>query len=45
VLLPKRPATVLRGIIKARRPAVTLEEMHEAVADGAAKDSPSRRRR
>jgi AbrB family looped-hinge helix DNA binding protein len=45
VLLPKRPATVLRGIIKARRPAVTLEEMHEAVADGAAKDTLRRRRR
>ena len=36
VLLPKRPAAVLRGIIKARRQPVTLDEMHEAAAAGAA---------
>jgi antitoxin PrlF len=36
VLLPKRPASVLRGIIKGRRRLVTLEEMDEAVASGAA---------
>lgn len=36
VLLPKRPASHLRGIVKARRQAVTLEEMDEAVAAGAA---------
>jgi antitoxin PrlF len=35
VLLPKRPASVLRGIIKGRR-RLTLEEMDEAVASGAA---------
>jgi antitoxin PrlF len=34
VLLPKRPAEALRGMIKARR-AVTIEEMHQAVAGGA----------
>lgn len=35
VLLPKRPVTVLRGIVKPRRP-VTIEEMSEAAAAGAA---------
>jgi antitoxin PrlF len=35
VLLPKRPATALRGIIKSKR-TVTIEEMNEAVAAGAA---------
>jgi antitoxin PrlF len=45
VLLPKRPAAILRGIVKPRRRPVTLEEMHEAVADGAAKDTRRRRRR
>jgi antitoxin PrlF len=36
VLLPKRPATVLRGIITPRQRPVTLEEMHDAAAAGAA---------
>lgn len=36
VLLPKRPATVLRGIVRPRRRRpVTIEEMDEAVAEGA----------
>lgn len=35
VLLPKRPATILRGIVKARRRKVTLEAMDKAVAAGA----------
>jgi antitoxin PrlF len=35
VLLPKRPAAVLRGIVKARR-AITIDEMNEAAAAGAA---------
>jgi antitoxin PrlF len=42
VLLPKRPATELRGIVKSRRrKPVSIEEMNEAIADAAAR----RRRR
>jgi antitoxin PrlF len=36
VLLPKLPASALRGLIKGRRRPVTIEEMNEAVRDGAA---------
>ena len=36
VLLPKLPASALRGIIKAVRRPVTIEEMDEAVREGAA---------
>ena len=37
VLLPKLPAAVLRGMIRARRSRpVTLEEMAKAAAEGAA---------
>ena len=36
VLLPKRPASVLRGIVKARRRRVSIDEMNEAAAAGAA---------
>ena len=36
VLLPKLPASALRGIIKAVRRPVTIEEMNEAVHEGAA---------
>jgi antitoxin PrlF len=43
VLLPKRPASVLRGILKAPQRPVTIEQMNEAVAAGAA-DSGRRRR-
>jgi antitoxin PrlF len=36
VLLPKLPASALRGIVKSRgRRPVTTEEMDEAVAEGA----------
>lgn len=36
VLLPKRPATILRGMLKSRRRRpVTIEEMNKAVAAGA----------
>lgn len=35
VLLPKRPATALRGIVKARKRPVTLAEMDKAIAAGA----------
>jgi len=44
VLLPKRPASALRGIVKARR-AVTIEEMHEAVATGTVARTLTRKRR
>ena len=46
VLLPKVPASAIRGIVKARgqRP-VSLEEMTRAAADGTAGRSPRRRRR
>jgi antitoxin PrlF len=43
VLLPKLPASALRGIVKARRRPVTVEEMNEAAA--AADVSPRAKRR
>lgn len=33
VLLPKRPASILRGIVKAKKP-VSIDEMNEAVVQG-----------
>jgi len=36
VLLPKRPVSALRGIVGPRRKPVTIKEMNEAVAAGAA---------
>jgi AbrB family looped-hinge helix DNA binding protein len=36
VLLPKLPATALRGIVKSPREPVTIEAMNEAIAAGAA---------
>jgi antitoxin PrlF len=45
VLLPKRPATVLRGIVKPRlRRRASIEEMSEAAAAGAAANALPRRR-
>ncbi len=44
-LLPKLPASALRGIVKPRRRPVTVEEMSEAAAAGATKAAPCRRRR
>jgi hypothetical protein len=35
VLLPKLPASTLRGMVKPRQPQVTIEEMTEAAASGA----------
>jgi antitoxin PrlF len=35
VLLPKLPVTALRGIVPARGPAITVEEMDDAIAAGA----------
>ena len=46
VLLPKRPAAALRGIVKSRRRRpVTIAEMNEAAAEGAAGVSPRTPRR
>jgi AbrB family looped-hinge helix DNA binding protein len=44
VLLPKLPASALRGMLKTRR-RLTIEEMDEAVAEGAAHLASRRRRR
>ena len=44
VLLPKRPVSILRGIVKARQ-SVTIEDMNEAVAAGASDMSPHARHR
>ncbi len=44
VLLPKRPVSTLRGIVKAGQ-SVTIEDMNEAVAAGASDMSPRARRR
>ena len=35
VLLPKLPASALRGFLKSRKPPVTIEEMEEAITSGA----------
>ncbi len=45
VLLPKLPATSLRGIVKSRRRPVTIEEMRKAAAAGAAESAPRTKRR
>jgi AbrB family looped-hinge helix DNA binding protein len=45
VLLPKRSATILRGIVKPRRRAVSTDDMSDAAAAGAAGDALPRRRR
>ncbi len=44
VLLPKLPASSLRGIVKSKR-RVTIEQMHTAVAEGASGVSKRTRRR
>ena len=44
VLLPKLPAAALRGIVKSRRRAVTLDEMRDAAAAGATKAAARGRR-
>jgi antitoxin PrlF len=36
VLLPKLPVSAMRGIVKSPRPSVTIEDMTEAAAAGAA---------
>ena len=45
VLLPKLPASTLRGLVKPRQPPVTIEEMEEAAAGGAAEFAMRRKRR
>src|SRR5258708_1905819 len=45
VLLPKLPAAALRDIVKSRRRPVTIKEMSEAAAAGAAEGTPRRKRR
>ena len=46
VLLPKLPASALRGMIKSRRPKpVTLDEMNEAIVAGASGRTARRTRR
>ena len=44
VLLPKRPASVLRGIVKSRRRRTSIKAMNDAAAAGAAADAMPRRR-
>jgi AbrB family looped-hinge helix DNA binding protein len=46
VLLPKLPASALRGIVRARgRRTVTIEDMSEAAIAGAAAQAAGRRKR
>jgi len=35
VLLPKLPASALRGIVRPRQPSVTIDEMTDAAGSGA----------
>ena len=42
VLLPKRPAYVLRGIVKPKRRPASIDEMNEAATAGAAADARCR---
>jgi antitoxin PrlF len=44
VLLPKLPASALRGMIARRRQAVTFEAMNEAIAEGALDAAPRAKR-
>ena len=45
VILPKLPASSLRGMLKTLRPPVTIEEMDEAIASGAVESALRRKRR
>jgi hypothetical protein len=45
VILPKLPASALRGIVKARRRRVSIDEMNEAIAAGAAESEMRRKPR
>ena len=43
VLLPKLPVSTLRGIIKGKRGAKTIEKMNDAIGESAAAAKPRRR--
>jgi AbrB family looped-hinge helix DNA binding protein len=45
VLLPKLPASALRGIVRPQKRPVTVEEMTEAAGAGATEGMPHRKRR
>ena len=45
VMLPKRPPSILRGIVAAKQSAVSIEEMNESIAEGAAATTSSRKLR
>ena len=45
VILPKLPASALRGLVKTGRRRVSIEEMNEAIAEGAAEYEVRRKRR
>ncbi|MBV8357094.1 MAG: type II toxin-antitoxin system PrlF family antitoxin [Deltaproteobacteria bacterium] len=45
VMLPKLPASALRGFLKPRRPPATIEEMNAAIADAGAGVARHSRRR
>jgi AbrB family looped-hinge helix DNA binding protein len=45
VLLPKLPASALRGIVRPQKRPVTIEEMTEAAEAGAAEGISRRKRR
>jgi AbrB family looped-hinge helix DNA binding protein len=44
VLLPKLPVVALKGIVKRRQRSVTIEEMNQAIRDGAARVVSRRKR-
>jgi AbrB family looped-hinge helix DNA binding protein len=45
VLLPKLPATALRGMVRGRRSPAALDDMNEAVIAGASEGATRSRRR
>ena len=45
VILPKRPITALRGILRWKGPPATIEEMNEAIAAGAVASGLPRKQR
>jgi len=44
-LLPKLPASALRGIVKRGRRPITIAEMNQAIREGAAGAGPRKKRR
>jgi AbrB family looped-hinge helix DNA binding protein len=45
VLLPKRPVKALRGLLKSGRAPVSIERIHQAIAEGATDKAMRRPRR